>query len=294
MLSPSPPPLERATPVFGSIAQVRLGGCAAERSGPAFRAAFAALRHVHRLMSFHEPTSELSRLNREAFEHEVKVSRHTLAVLGHARRLAAASGGAFDPTIAPLAVEAGDLPRPSDAPEPHPQASWRDLQLNVHAGTVRFARPLWLDLGGVAKGYAVDLAVAVLLRRGVTQGCVEAGGDLRVFGPADELVALDSGCRCRLPDRAVRLANASLAGSGALGPCRGRRPLARCFDAERRAPAPAGFAAVTAKRCVHADALTKVILTRGRRAEPVLQAFGARAAICRPRLGWAVIGGGYG
>ena len=293
MLSPSPPPLERATPVFGSIARVRVESCPPERSGPAITAAFAALRHVHRLMSFHEPASELSRLNREAFEHEVKVSRHTLAVLAHARRIAAASAGAFDPTIAPLAVAAGDLPRPPGAPEPHPQASWRDVRLDAHEGTVRFARPLWLDLGGVAKGYAVDLAVATLRRRGVRQGCVDAGGDLRIFGPVGELVALDCGRGAAPPDRAVRLKNESLAASGAVA-AGGARRLARCFDAEHRRAAPAAFAAVTAKRCVHADALTKVVLARGRRARAVLDAFGARAAICRPALGWAVVGGAHG
>lgn len=289
MLSRSHPPLERATPVFGSLASVCAQGCDRRNVALAVSAAFDALRHVHGLMSFHEPTSELSRVNREACVRDVEVSRHTLSVLARARRVSEVSGGVFDPTIAPLAVAAGHLPRPPGAPDPDPEASWRDVRLDTRAKTVSFARPLWLDLGGIAKGYAVDLAVTVLRRRGMTQGSVNAGGDLRVFGPRSEVVLLDRSRGRDPPDRAVRLRNASLAGSG--GPADSPPQLAGHFDGRSRCAAPASFAVVMARRCVYADALTKVVLARDRSAHVALRRFGARAAVYAPDRGWTVIGG---
>jgi thiamine biosynthesis lipoprotein len=289
MQSRSHPPLERATPVFGSLASVCAQGGDRRSAALAVSAAFDALRHVHGLMSFHEPTSELSRVNREASAREVEVSRHTLSVLARAQRVSEVSGGAFDPTIAPLAVAAGHLPRPPGAPDPDPEASWRDVRLDTRAKTVSFARPLWLDLGGIAKGYAVDLAVTILRRCGMTQGSVNAGGDLRVFGPRSEVVLLDRGHGRDPPDRAVRLQNASLAGSG--GAADSLRQLAGHFDGRSRRAAPPSFAVVMARRCVYADALTKVVLARDLSANAALRRFGACAAVYAPDRGWRVIGG---
>jgi thiamine biosynthesis lipoprotein len=275
--------------VFGALASVRAQGGDRRGVALAVSAAFDALRHVHSLMSFHEPTSELSLLNREACARDVTVSRHTLSVLSRAQRVAEVSDGAFDPTIAPLAVVAGQLPCPPGAPDPDPEASWRDVRLDTRARTVSFARPLWLDLGGIAKGYAVDLAVAVLRRCGVTQGSVNAGGDLRVFGPRSEVVLVDRGRGRDPPDRAVRLRNASLAGSG--GTADNLRQLAGHFDGRSRCAAPARFAVVMARRCVYADALTKVVLAGDPNAHAALRRFGARAAVYAPGCGWRVIGG---
>jgi len=287
MHSRSHQPLERATPVFGSLASVCAQGCDRRSIALAVSAAFDALRHVHSLMSFHEPTSELSLLNREACARGVAVSRHTLSVLSRAQLVSEVSDGAFDPTIAPLAVAAGQLPRPPGAPDPDPEASWRDVRLDTRARTVSFARPLWLDLGGIAKGYAVDLAVTVLRRCGVTQGSVNAGGDLRAFGPCSEVVLVDHGRGRDPPDRAVRLQNASLAGSGGAAD----NQLAGHFDGRTRRAAPASFAVVMARRCVYADALTKVVLAGDLSAHAALRRFGARAAVYAPGRGWRVVGG---
>ena len=275
--------------MFGSLASVRAQGGDRRGVALALSAAFDALRHLHCLMSFHEPTSELSLLNREACARAVEVSRHTLSVLSRAQRVSEASGGAFDPTIAPLAVAAGQLPRPPGAPDPDPEANWRDVRLDTRARTVSFARPLWLDLGGIAKGYAVDLAVTLLRRRGMAQGCVNAGGDLRVFGPRSEVVLVDRGRGRDPPDRAVRLQNASLAGSG--GAADNLWQLAGHFDGRSRRATPASFAVVMARRCVYADALTKVVLAGDVSAQAALRRFGARAAVYAPDRGWRVIGG---
>jgi len=289
MPSPSHPPLERATPLLGTIVRIRVEGCEAARAMEAVSAAFSAMARVHRLMSFHAADSELSHVNRHAHARPVRVSAGTLAVLRQAVEVAKASGGVFDPTIASAVVRAGALPRPDGAPEPDPGSTWRDVELDMQARAVRFRRPLWLDLGGIAKGHAVDVATNLLRARGMPRGCVNAGGDLRVFGAA-ETVALHAGPSAR----ALRLADRSLASSGGLGP-RVRPPYAPAvhYDPIRRRPAPRRFVSVLAVRCIQADALTKVVLARGRAAAGLLVQFGATAAICSPALRWSVCGAPY-
>lgn len=290
MPSPSHPPLERATPLLGAIVRIRVEGCEASRAMEAVSAAFSAMARIHRLMSFQAADSELMHVNRHAHARPVRVSAATLAVLRQAVELAKASGGVFDPTIASAVVRAGALPRPDGAPDPDPRSSWRDVELDVEARAVRFRRPLWLDLGGIAKGHAVDVATNVLRARGVRQACVNAGGDLRVFGAAAETVALHAGPSAR----ALRLSDRSLASSGGLGPeVRPPHAPAVHYDPVRRRPAPRRFVSVLAARCIQADALTKVVLARGRAAAGLLVQFGATAAICSPALRWSVCGAPY-
>jgi len=290
MPSSSPQALERAAPLFGTLVRLRAEGCAPDAAMAATSAALRVMGDIHRLMSFHEPESELSALNRAAHRSWVAVSAETLAVLTEALAVAAASAGAFDPAMAPLAVRAGTLPRPLGAPEPDPAADWRDVRVDAPAGRVNFARPLWLDLGGVAKGYAVDRAVAELRRRGVRQGCVDAGGDLRVFGPRPEVIGLAPGLATDGATRAVRLVESSLASSGSVSAAADPRRLAAHFDPVLRRRCSRRFVSVVAARCALADALTKVVLARGRAAGGLLAALGARASICSPGLRWSTCG----
>jgi thiamine biosynthesis lipoprotein len=279
--------LERATPLFGSLVRIRVEGCDDALAMAATSAAVRAMTCIHGQMSFHEPASGLSILNRDAARRAIRAPPHMMMVLAEALAVARDSGGVFDPTVAPLAVRARNLPRPEGAPDPDPAADWRDVELDRMEGTVRFRRPLWLDLGGIAKGYAVDFAVGVLLDYGVPQGCVNAGGDLRVFGPRPETVALQPRPRDIEGARAVRLSNRSLASSGALGHGPQSRPMAVHFDGVRRRRSPRRFVSVMADHCVHADALTKVVLVRGQAVNPLLAAYGASAAVCSATLKWS-------
>jgi thiamine biosynthesis lipoprotein len=276
---PSSSPVERARPALGCIVRVRAEGLAREAADLAIAAAFAEIGAVHRLMSFHEPQSDLSRIHRAAAGQAVEVDARTLEVLAFSRDLAARSGGAFDPTVGGDAVRAGALPAPADAAAPDADATWCDLV--VENGAVRLARPLWLDLGGVAKGYAVDRAVAVLRRQGAASGCVNAGGDLRVFGEAAEIVALRVAGADRQP--VINLSDGALASSG------GDRddPSLHLDGRTRRTLSPTSFACVTAPEAMAADALTKVVLALGpEAAAEVLVAYGAQAYAFSPGAGW--------
>src|SRR5690606_6452766 len=106
----------------------------------------------------------------------------TFAVLRGAKEVSERSDGLFDITAGARLVTWGFLPAPVGAPVPDDTASWRDIVLEDE-NRVRFQKPLWIDLGGIAKGYAVDRALAAMGLGKDIQVCVNAGGDLRVSGP---------------------------------------------------------------------------------------------------------------
>jgi len=272
---PSPSrPIERLKPLLGTFVRIRVEGLAVHQAHAAISEAFDCIASIQRLMSFHEPGSDLSRLNRNACRSPVKVDVHTLTVLGKALEIAQGSDGFFDPTIAPHLVRKGLLPRPA-ASEPA-GGTWRDVSI-TEAGTVSFARPLWLDLGGIAKGYAVDCALALLKRYHPLQACVEAGGDLRLSGSRSERVYLDSPCSGHVP--ALEIENAAVASSGSQE-ILGRGLVSPHIDTRTGKSCSAGrFVTVIAPTCIEADALTKIVIAAGPAAGPLLARYDAQALL---------------
>lgn len=279
-----PPPIERAKPLLGTWVRIRAGFGTPADGHAATDAAFAEVARVHRLMSFHEPQSDLSRINAAAAGDSVEVDDRTAEVLEFALALAAESGGVFDPAVGPAAVACGRLPSPASR-RPAEDASWRDV--TREGSGVRLKAPVWLDLGGVAKGYAVDRAVARLQAGGALCGCVDAGGDLRVFGPEPWPVRLRTEGAGELP--VVMLEDGALASSG--GASGG--DVSAHFDGRTgRVLDPGRFACVTAPSCMAADALTKVALALGEDASAILTGRGARAYAFSPAEGWRTFGDG--
>ena len=261
-------------PAMGTLVHVRVSAADATAAQQALDAALAAVDRVERLMSFHDPQSELSRLNREAARAPQTVHPWTWAVLRRALRIAAASAGLFDITVAPLLVRKGLLPGSANASLQC--GNWRHIVLMSDC-RVFLARPMLLDLGGIAKGFAVDRAIHELKRRGCTQGVVNAGGDLRRFGPLPHPVHL------RRRDGLVQVAELRCGALATSAPHaahaeRLAQPLGSIFDPRsHRAWDANGAVLVAAPSCVIADALTKVAALAGPACGPLLARFGARA-----------------
>lgn len=158
-----------------------------ERGQRALRGAEAALRRTEARMSVHLERSELSQLNGAAAGALVPLSPETLEVLEAARRFHVASGGTFDVTCRPLvelwkeAGRAGRLPEPPALLLARGRSRWDLLELRP-GGAVKRSGGVRVDLGGIAKGWGVDQAIAELERAGARGGLVEVGGDLRVMG----------------------------------------------------------------------------------------------------------------
>lgn len=286
LCSANPTELRRARPLLGTLVEVRVTAPTDELAEGGVRAAFAAIERVHHLMSFHESESDVGRLNRTAARRTVRVHAWTHLVLRRATRLHAATDGLFDIAVAPALVRDGWLPKP-DFRLPSRTATSADIAL-LPGNRVKFHRPLLIDLGGIAKGFAVDRAIFALHRAGATGGVVNAGGDLRAFGSQSELVHV------RLPESPgsvvplMTVTNAAVATSAHYFSPRQVRAAWRtpiCHPFQRRFSPVAGSVSVQAKECWLADALCKLVWLTGAAALPLLHHYGARAHILDARVG---------
>ena len=261
---------QRARPLLGTLVEVRAQGASATAFDVAADAAFDAVAQVHALMSFHEPNSDLRRIARAHAGERVPVHPHTAALLTRAQRWARVSDGAFDAGCAPQAVESGWLPLPDDAAHPGPLPF--EEALEVEGNDVIVRAPVWLDFGGIAKGYAVDLAVAKLRRAGVHTGAVNAGGDLRVFGTLEETVHV------RSPFDASELWPVAALRDGACATSASGAVVARASVTRAAAREPCSVTVLAPTACA-ADALTKIVWQQGELAGALLRKARARALV---------------
>ena len=322
-----PTSIRRARPLLGTFVEIAVAGAKIPAMETAVEAAFAAVATVHRLMSFHEITSDVSRLNRGAASGVVRVHKWTYQVLETARDLNRRSAGVFDITVASALQNLGLLPpEPALCPSPSPRKSGERKQkahgfalmgdappssrrqaLSPQAGRgggcgqfrlairtcdaiqllpknqVRFAhRGMKIDLGGIAKGFAVDRAVETLRRHEITEGLVNAGGDILAFGARSHAVDIRDPRQPGHPMCHVALHNAALASSaGRFDPVRSRHVLkSDVIDPATAMPVWAIVGAtVCAPSCIIADALTKVVMNGGEGAASLLKHYGANALL---------------
>ncbi|WP_317201387.1 FAD:protein FMN transferase [Janthinobacterium sp.] len=273
--------IRRAQPWLGTLVDICINDPLPEQDAHAAAAlAFAEVALVHALMSFHDPASDVARLNRAPAGARVAVHAHTWAVLALAQEVAAASRGIFNIACAAQLVAWDCLPAPGGAA---PRYAPRVPVLRVaEAGAVRKLAEGWIDLGGIAKGYAVDLAVAALARAGVRSACVNAGGDLRVLGAAAFPVTLRAPGDPAAGAAQLQLSDAALATSASYFSARGKdgaRVSALVDGRDGRPMTGAASATVQAPTCAVADALTKIVLASGDARHPALAVFGAAALI---------------
>ena len=146
-------------------------------------AAFDEVDRIDRLMSHYRTDSPLSRLNREGARHPVAVDPELYDFITDAMRYNRESGGAFDITVGPLMKAwgffrgEGRMPSDAELAVARRYVGASHVMMNPASRTIAFDQPgVELDLGGIAKGYAVDRAVALLRQRGVTAALVSAGG----------------------------------------------------------------------------------------------------------------------
>ncbi|PWT71340.1 MAG: hypothetical protein C5B46_08400 [Proteobacteria bacterium] len=278
--------IRRARPVLGTLVEITARGTSAEQLAEAVNASFTEIQRVHDLMSFHERGSDISRVNRLAHRIPVRVHPWTWRVLLEARNLARKSRGAFNITVADRLVRWGYLPCPIST-RAAIRGDWHDVRL-LPGHRVRLDRRVLIDLGGIAKGFAVDLAVAALQRHHVQSGLVNAGGDLRGFGSRRHVVHLRHPAYPGVFLPAFELDSGALATSAAYFAqrvWRGRR-VAPVVSRTGRPSITATSVTVAARTCMRADALTKVCLLNGSSAARRLggRAFVLAAEELSPRL----------
>ena len=280
MLALPAPSLRRARPWLGTMVDITLQGEDGALLADTMEDCFAAIKRVHQLMSFHDAASDVSRLNREAARRPVRVAGDVIQVLEIARQVSAQSDGLFDITVAAQLIAQGHLPPLASAEIatlPAADASWQDIILLDHE-SVFVRRPLLIDLGGIAKGFAVDQALRVCQQAGplLRAARINAGGDLARFGHTDAAIHI------RHPVDASRLLSIDCGDHAAVASSAYAHinPLHILPARFTGTPRVAGVS-VMASTCVIADALTKVVMldTVGNIAARCLGYFGASAMV---------------
>jgi thiamine biosynthesis lipoprotein len=148
---------------------------------------FTEMRRIDALMSPYKPESELSRINQQAAKQAVKISEEMFNLLQKSIQVSELSHGAFDITFSSVGYlydyRRGLKPSEQQIQQSLGAINFHHVQLDEKKRSVHFARSgVRIDLGGIAKGYAVDNGIAILQRCGIKGGLVSAGGDSRILG----------------------------------------------------------------------------------------------------------------
>jgi len=270
--------------VMGTFARVVVVAPDTKTANRCIEAAFAQIYKVDQLMSDYKDDSEISQVNRDAFKRAVKVSKSTYEVLQKAVQFSKLSGGAFDVTVGPLvqlwrsASEANSVPTDTELQQARSRVGYKKLILDANEMTVRFAVDgMKLDLGGIAKGYAIDKAVEAMKKSGALGAMVDIGGDIRCFGtpskrkshwligvqdPSKARDGLDTGTSSLV----LRLKDAAIATSGnyrRFALIKGKKYTH--IISRKTAAGAEGLSSVTiiAKRALDADALATAVTVMG-------------------------------
>lgn len=156
----------------------------AERS---IEKAFEEIKRLEGLISFWSEDSEIAEINRKAGISPVKVSPTTLDMIEKAIFVSKKTDGAFDPTVGPLMrlwdFKKKTMPLDKDIEKKKGLVDYRAMIIDKVNSTAFLSRKgMSFDTGGIAKGYAADLAVSVLKREGIKAGLVAVAGDIKAFG----------------------------------------------------------------------------------------------------------------
>lgn len=256
-------------PVMGTIADLSVAHPDARYAQAAIDAAMAEVRWVERTMTRFTSTSDIGRANLGAARDAVSVTAETALVVAEALRWADTSGGAYDPAVGET-VELWDV---THRHEPPPESrlaplAGRQLHRAVEVGSWRGSPVLRyhdadvrLDLGAIAKGYAVDRAAERLRRAGIAHAVIDVGGDLYALGSAPDgepwRIGVQDPNDSRRMAATLDVANAAVATSGTYVQFfryRGVR-YHHLMDPGEAAPrrTPVESLTVRAASCMHAD-----------------------------------------
>lgn len=179
--------LDRHEAIMGTNIDVEIWHDDAGKGNAAIDAVMDEMRRIDALMSHYKPESELSQINQRGAKQAVVVDQELFDLIKLSTHFSEITDGAFDITYASVGYlyDYRKHIKPDEGQIEHalPGVNWRHLILDAKAHSVRFARDgMRIDLGGIAKGYAVDRGIGLLQARGVQHAVVTAGGDTRIIG----------------------------------------------------------------------------------------------------------------
>ena len=178
--------IKRSKPLLGTFVEVSiLADVNDDTLVKLSNLAFLEIEKIHKMMSFHNPDSELSMINSHAYKKNTVLSNQLEEVIQQALELSHITNGLYDITIADELMRQGGLPKQYPSSE---AGSWRDI--NICNNHITFEKDIKIDLGGIAKGYAVDRAMEILQKQDIEykQISINAGGDLRMLNWQGKMV----------------------------------------------------------------------------------------------------------
>lgn len=270
--------IKRCRPLLGTFVEVCLHGTMPEQELIYWsNIAFDEIARIHQALSFHQLDSDLSSLNRALLttpDIDFFLTADLAKVLLFAEELCQKTNGYYDISIASALVASKHLPDHlfTLAPITNYQSLGSFADITIADNYISSRRPIIFDLGGIAKGYAVDQAVSLLPE--AIRGSINAGGDMRVIDWQKQVVAVQysrsSNALKKLP-----LSNCALATSGSYYNENG----SQYFNPKtHRYVQIKGSMSVFAEKAMHADALTKVAIMMARKdAKKILKDYNATA-----------------
>lgn len=184
---------KRATIALGSLVEVSLWLDEEQDPQEFFAIAYEAIRQVHKHMSLHDDNSDLGRFRLANVGDTIEINAHTALVLRCAETLWQETHGYFDVCIGNALIKQQYLPPSWLSVEETLLYNRQPLLItmqNGHNFVTKTTEGQCIDLGGIAKGYAVDCAIKSLQDNGVPAAMVNAGGDMRIYGEMTEQIHL--------------------------------------------------------------------------------------------------------
>jgi len=176
-------------PVMGTFANVIAIAPDLHTAKNAVEKAFEEFEKVEKLASYYRTDSQINRINQNASKQAVQISDGTFEVIKKAIKFSKLTNGAFDITVAPLvelfkkAEDVNSLPQKNEIESARSKVGFQKLILDTVNKTIQFSvEGMRIDLGGIAKGYAIDNAAEAMKIAGAAGGMIDIGGDIRVFG----------------------------------------------------------------------------------------------------------------
>ncbi|MEI7942222.1 MAG: FAD:protein FMN transferase [Candidatus Riflemargulisbacteria bacterium] len=252
-----------------------------QKAEKAINAAFSRIEQIEKEMNLFDPNSELGKINATAYEQDVALSPDMFYILTAAINGSKKSHGAFDITVRPLSKLYGfgstkkQLPTDKEIQNSLSLVGYQHIKINADKKTIRFLRKgVALDLGGIAKGYAVDEAIKVLIQHEIKNALVNAGGSsIYALGTNQGhpwLIAIrDPKNPYKTTDRVIKLHNQGLSTSGDYEQffLAGKKKIAHIFDPKTGQPAnletKTHSVTVIANTATEAEVLTKACYILG-------------------------------
>lgn len=266
--------ITRCLPLLGTFVEIHIeADISDKRLIHVSNQAFARVREIQSAMSFHNYDSELSKINRNAYKKRVRISFSMYEVINFSKTLSEVTGGIFDITIAPRLIREKLLPKNFL----HYNHICGHQYIDLQNHEISFTKPVLLDLGGVAKGYAVDQAYQNILNNistnRIKQFYINAGGDLRYYNWVNTPVYI---ANAEKKLQSYTMQAASLATSSGYY----NNGISAIFDPISGQQNSNKYSiSVFAEQCMHADALTKVATLDQSTFESVSQMLNAKVLI---------------